>query len=99
MAYYLVRYSRGGNNEYVYPAGVAGVAWKSVVYHRSKTVMIGETEDKLTADGNVVIFLTPEEARKRVRECLASYPRARAPSAESRSPRSRGPKSRRQRRG
>lgn len=74
MAHYLIRYSLGPNNEYVYPAGVAGVVWKSTQYHATAQVMVGETDASVKANGKTVIALTADRAAKLVTEHRASYP-------------------------
>lgn len=71
----MVCYSIGKNNEYVYPESVAGVVWKSTVYHYKERVMVGETDEKVTAEGKKVIALKPDQAKKVIKEYKASYPK------------------------
>lgn len=73
MPYYKVKYSKGKNNEYVYPKTVAEAVWKSSVYYGTEQEMIGETDDKIEADGKKVISLTPELATKMIKEFQASH--------------------------
>ena len=75
MAHYLVRYSLGENNTYVYPESVTGVVWKSAIYHYTEQVMVGETDTTLEAQGKQVTSLTLEEAKKLMEEYQASYPK------------------------
>ena len=75
MAYYMVRYSPGANNSYVYPESVAGVVWKSTVYHYSKQVMIGETDADVETDEKQVSSLTSDKAKKLIKEYKSSYPK------------------------
>jgi len=64
MPFYLVKYTVSKNGEYVYPKNVAGVAWKSTVYHYSKRLMIGERDDVIEADGKDIVALSANEAQK-----------------------------------
>ena len=75
MAHYLVRYSLGENNTYVYPESVTGVVWKSAIYHYTEQVMVGETDAKLEADGKQVTSITSDDAKKLMKEYQASYPK------------------------
>ena len=75
MTHYLVHYSLGKDNEYVYPQSVIGVVWKSTIYHYTERVMIGETDDKVKADRKKVIALKPKESKKLVEKYNASYPK------------------------
>jgi|GEM_PF-3404136 len=74
MAHYLVRFSRGANNKYVYPKSMEGVVWKTTVYHHTERVMVGETDAKIKADGKKVIALTPAEAKKQIKRLQSSFP-------------------------
>lgn len=74
MPSYLVKYSIGKNNEYVYPRTAAGVVWKSIVYHCTEHQMIGETDDDVQDDGKEVIALTSDEARKLENEYRSTHP-------------------------
>lgn len=74
MAYYLVHYTVGDQNQYIYPPAVTGVVWKSAVYHYSEPVMVGETEQTVVADGEKVIALTPAQFKKQVKKLQASFP-------------------------
>lgn len=76
MAHYLVRYSIGANNEYLYPESVAGVVWKSTVYHFTDHVMVGETDAKIKADGKQVVALTPNTAKIQIKKYQSSYPKS-----------------------
>jgi len=76
MAYYLIRYSLGLNNEYVYPAGVAGVVWKTTQYHATAHVMVGETDASVKANGKTIVALSADRAAKLVAEHRAGYPGA-----------------------
>jgi len=76
MANYLVRYSLGENNTYVYPESVAGMVWKSAIYHHTEQAMVGETDASPEVDGKQVVSLTPDEARKLAEEYQASYPKS-----------------------
>jgi hypothetical protein len=75
MAHYLVRYSLGENNTYVYPESVTGVVWKSAIYHYTEQVMVGETDETVEADGKKVVSLPSDEAKKLVEEYQSSYPK------------------------
>ena len=75
MAHYLVRYTFGDNNTYVYPESVAEVVWKSAVYHYTEQVMVGETDATVETDGKQVTSLAPDEAEKLIEEYQASYPK------------------------
>ena len=75
MAHYMVRYSLGDNNTYVYPESVAGVVWRSVVYHYTEQVMVGETDATVETDGKQVLSLTLQKAKKRIKEYQSSYPK------------------------
>jgi hypothetical protein len=75
MAHYLVRFSLGENNTYVYPESVTGVVWKSAMYHYTEQAMVGETDASVEADGKQVVSLTSEEAKKLTEEYQASYPK------------------------
>ena len=77
MASYLVRFSIGKNNEYVYPESVARVVWKSAVYHPTDRTMIGDTDAKVKADGKSVVGLKPAQAVKLVGAFRARYPKPR----------------------
>ncbi|MBI2358343.1 MAG: hypothetical protein HYV04_05475 [Deltaproteobacteria bacterium] len=74
MASYLVCYSLGERNQYIYPEVLAGVTWKSAVYHATERKMVGETDQKVKSDGKNVIALKPAEAAKLVKQYRASYP-------------------------
>jgi len=74
MAYYLVHYSLGENNTYIYPESIAGVVWKSSMYHYTEQTMVGETDATLEVDGKQVISLTSDEARNLTEEYQSSYP-------------------------
>ena len=74
MAFYLVKYMIGNNNEYVYPNSVKRVIWNSTLYHSSENTMVGETDDDVQPDGTNVIALTPDEAEKLKKEYLSSTP-------------------------
>ncbi len=74
MAHYVVRFTLRPNNTHVYPKSVEGVVWKSIVYHYTKYVMIGETDAKVKADGKRVRALTPDQAKKLMEEYQSSYP-------------------------
>jgi hypothetical protein len=76
MAHYMVRYSRGTNNNYVYPESVVGVVWMSVVYHYTDQVMVGETDATVETDEKQVATLTADDANKLVEEYQASYPKS-----------------------
>ena len=75
MPHYQVRYSLGPNNEYEYPKSVAGTVWKSVVYHYSDRVMVGETDSEIAAGGKEAVGLTPDQAAKLEKEYRSSYPK------------------------
>ena len=77
MAYYLVHYLLGANKEYVYPKSMEGVVWKSAVYHFTEHVMVGETDEKVKADGKHINALTPTQAKELIKKCQASYPKQR----------------------
>ena len=79
MAYYLVHYAVGAENQYVYPESVAGVVWKSAVYHYADPLMVGETEQTVAADGKDVVALTPAEFKKQVKTLQASFPKLKEP--------------------
>lgn len=74
MTNYLVRFKIGKNNECTYPQSVAGVVWKSTLYHHTKLSMLGETDEDVHADGKIVVALSPAEARETVKEFRASCP-------------------------
>ena len=76
MAYYMVRYTLGADNHYDYPASVAGVVWKSAVYHYTEHVMVGETDAKVEADGKQVIALNSDKAKQLTKQYQASYPKS-----------------------
>jgi hypothetical protein len=75
MGHYKVRYRLGQHNEYVYPASMSAVAWKSVVYHATERVMVGETDADIKADGKDMVALDPQEAKKLAEEYASSYPK------------------------
>jgi hypothetical protein len=75
MPYYLVRYSLGENNTYEYPKNLAGVVWKSAMYHYTDQAMVGETDAALEADGRQITSLTSEEAKKLIEEYQVSHPK------------------------
>jgi hypothetical protein len=75
MPHYLIRYSIGANNAYVYPESVAGVVWKLAIYHYTEPVMVGETDATLEADGRQVASLSSDEANKLIEQYQASYPK------------------------
>ena len=77
MAHYMVRYSRGENNTYVYPESVAGVEWKLAMYHYTEQVMVGETDATVVTDERQVLPLTSDEADKLIEEYQSSYPKPR----------------------
>jgi hypothetical protein len=77
MTHYLVRYSIGDNNTYVYPESVAGVAWKLAMYHYTEQVMVGETDAAVETDGRQVVSLSSEEANKLIEEYQSSFPKPR----------------------
>lgn len=83
MAHYLVRYSLGANNTYIYPESVEQIVWKSVVYDYSDQVMVGETDAPVEADGKQVTSLTPDEAQKLIKKYQASYPKPGDRSADA----------------
>ena len=74
MNYYEIKFSINEKNKYIYPAVVAITRWKTTTYHHEDNVMIGETEEELRADGDKIIELKPEEARKKIDEFLSSHP-------------------------
>ncbi len=82
MPYYKIKYSKGENNEYVYPKAVAEVVWKSSVYRGAEQAMIGETDDNLEADGDQVVSLKPELAEKLIKEFQAGHLKTRKLSEE-----------------
>ena len=75
MAHYRVSYSIGVNNTYNYPQSVKDVVWKSAVYNYTEQVMVGETDDKVEADGKQVIALTSDKAKRLISEYQSSYPK------------------------
>lgn len=75
MPHYQVKYSLGKNNEFVYPESVAGVVWKSTLYHYTDHVMIGETDDDVHANGKEVISLSSDEVRKLEKEYRSTRPK------------------------
>ena len=75
MPHYMVRFSIGENNTYVYPESVAGVVWKLAMYHYAERVMVGETDATVEAEGRQVVSLSADEANKLVEEYQASYPK------------------------
>jgi hypothetical protein len=75
MPHYLVRYSLGENNTYVYPASIAGVVWKLAMYHYVERVMVGETDATIETDGRAILPISAEEANKLIEEYQASYPK------------------------
>lgn len=77
MPHYLVRYSLGENNTYVYPASIAGVVWKLAMYHYTEQVMVGETDATIETDGREILPLSAEEVNKLIEEYQASYPKPR----------------------
>ena len=81
MAYYLIHYTVGTDNQLVYPKSVAGVVWKSTVYHSRDHVMIGETDRKVKADGKAVIALKAAEFQEQAKALQASFPRPKDPDA------------------
>lgn len=81
MAYYLIHYTVGTDNQLVYPRNVAGVVWKSTVYHFKGQVMVGETDQKIKADGKTVIALKAPEFQEQMKTLQASFPRAKDPDA------------------
>ena len=86
MAYYLVRYSLGENNTYVYPESIAGVVWQSSMYHYTEQAMVGETDATLEADDKLIVSLTEDEARKLIEEYQSSYPKPVDPLSSLHSP-------------
>ncbi len=74
MSYYLVHFSRGTNNKFVYPKSVEGVVWKTTTYHYTERIMVGETDAEIKADGKKVIALTSNEAKKQIKKLQSSFP-------------------------
>jgi len=75
MGHYKVRFQVGQHKEYVYPACMSGVVWKSVAYHGTEHVMVGQTDADIKADGKVVVALNPQEAKGLAEEYSAGYPK------------------------
>jgi hypothetical protein len=75
MGHYKIHYQVGKRQEYVYPAGIAGVVWKSVAYHGTERDMVGQTEAEIKADGTDVVALNPQEAKKLAEEYASAYPK------------------------
>lgn len=85
MGHYKVRYRLGKRNEYVYPASMSGVVWKSVAYHATERVMVGQTDADIKLDGEDVVALNPQEAKSLAEEYAASHPKPKIlPSASPR---------------
>lgn len=82
MAHYMVRFSRGENESYVYPDSLQGVVWNSVTYHATQPVMVGETDAALEADGSQITSVSPEEARKLIEDYQAGYPKRKDRTAD-----------------
>lgn len=81
MAYYLVHYTVGTDNQLVYPKNAGGVVWKSAVYHFQDHVMVGETDQKVKADGKTVIALKAAQFQEQIKALQASFPKAKDPDA------------------
>jgi hypothetical protein len=75
MSKYLVRFSIGKNNVYVYPATTAGAVWKQAIYHHKQLAMVGETDNDIKADGKLVKRLDSAGADRLIKEFMASYPK------------------------
>ena len=75
LAHYLVKFKVTNKSEYRYPSGVKECKWKSVAYHGTKQLMIGETDKELRVDGKSVIALDAERASRLLAEFRSSYPR------------------------
>ncbi len=87
MAYYLVNYTVGADNQFVYPKNVAGVVWKSAVYQFKDHVLVGETDRKIKADGTTVIALKAPEFDEQMKALQAGFPKAKDPDAPRTVPR------------
>jgi hypothetical protein len=74
MAYYLVHYAMGERGEFLYPSSIAGIAWKSVVYHHKEPSMIGETDAAMTVDNKTIISLKPAMAKRLMEDYKSSFP-------------------------
>ncbi len=79
MPFYLVRYTIGKNNEYVYPGGVTGVVWKTNIYNPVKMAMVGETDDEVSVDEKNVVALKPTKAKKLIKKYCTGSPAAAVP--------------------
>jgi hypothetical protein len=87
MAYYLIHYTVGADNQFVYPKSVAGVVWKSTVYHFKDHVLVGETDQRIKADGKTIIGLKAPEFQEQTKALQASFPKAKDPDAPRSVPR------------
>lgn len=72
MAYYQIIYTIK-NNQYIYPAAIKDAVWKNSIYHPSEHSMVGETDEKIKANGRNVISLKPAAAKRLIKEYQASY--------------------------
>lgn len=68
MKFYKVHDTLGQNGEYIYPRNSMGAVWKNVHYHNTDSVIIGEAEDELDADGEQVVKLTKTDATILIKE-------------------------------
>jgi hypothetical protein len=79
MPFYLVKYTKGKNNEYVYPVSLAGVVWRTNISNHIEMVMVGETDDEVSVDGRDVVALEPAEAERLIEKYCMERPAAPVP--------------------